>query len=192
MPATIENEQAPAPTPDLARAAFRELHARRLHGFALLLALGDRAHAARLAADALTAAGTRIEALRHPERAAAWLRQHVVQHANRARARRGTKPVDPRVLGDLGADAAVVAGLMLLAPRERAALIAVAIERLDRRDVATIVGRDGSSLDRLLRRARQRYIAGYIAVAPDAVAPDAVSDGPVTARIRGIAQSLMS
>ena len=185
MTATIENERAPAPSPKLALAAFRELHARRLHGFALLLALGDRASAARLAADALTAAGPRLEGLRHPERAAAWLRQHVLKHANGAGRR--DRPVDPHVLADLGADAAVVAGLALLAPRERAALIVSAIERFDRRDVATIVGRDGSSLDRLLRRARQRYVAGYITVTPEAVV-----DGPVAARLRGVAQSVLS
>jgi len=185
MAATIENEHAPAPSPDLLRAAFRELHARRLHGFALLFVLGDRARAARLAADALTAAGTRIEALRHPERAAAWLRRHVVQRANGPG--RGHQPGDPRVLGDLGADAGVVAGLALLAPRERAALIAGAIERFDLRDVATIVGRDGPELDRLLRRARRRYITGYVAVMPVAV-----HDGPVTEQIRGVAQSVMS
>ena len=185
MPEPIELDQAPPPSPDRMRVAFRELHARRLHGFALLLALGDRASAARLATDALTAAGTRIEALRHPERAAAWLRQHVVQHASGARRRE--RLVEPRVLGDLGADAAVVAGLALLAPRERAVLIAGAIERLDRRDVAMIVDRDGPGLDRLLRRARRRYVGAYVAAAPGAV-----GGGPVTARIRRVAQSVLS
>jgi DNA-directed RNA polymerase specialized sigma24 family protein len=184
---TIENDQAPAPSPDLARAAFRELHARRLHGFALLLVLGDRAHAARLAADALTAAAAQVDALRHPERAAAWLRQQVVRHANGTRPGRGRRPVEPGVLADLGADAGVVAGLALLAPRERAALIASAIERLDRRDVATIVGRDGTALDRILRRARQRYIAGYVAVMPEAV-----GDGPLTARIHAVTRQTMT
>jgi DNA-directed RNA polymerase specialized sigma24 family protein len=184
---TTENDQAPGPSPDLVRAAFRELHARRLHGFALLLVLRDRAQAARLAADALTAASARLEALRHPERAAAWLRQHVVRHARGTRPGRGRQPVDLGILGDLGADAGVVAGLALLAPRDRAAFIASAIERLDRRDVATIVDRDGKALDNLLRRARQRYIAGYLAVIPDAV-----GDGPLTARIRAVTRATMT
>ena len=33
-------------TADLIRAAFRDLHGARLHGFALLVTLGDRANAA--------------------------------------------------------------------------------------------------------------------------------------------------
>ena len=185
MPAPIQNEQPSAPSADLVHAAFRELHARRLHGFALLLVLGDRAQAAHLATGALAAANERVEALRHPERAAAWLRQHVVRHARRTR--RGNRSVDPYLLNDLGADAGVVAGLALLDLRDRAALIASAIERLDRRDVAAIVGRDGSALDRMLRRARERYIDGYIAVGP---AP--VTDGPLTARIHDLAQRSMT
>lgn len=184
MPATIEHEPS-APSADLVRAAFRELHARRLHGFTLLLVLGNRAQAAHLATGALTAASERVEALRHPERAAAWLRQHVVKHARGSR--RGDHPVDPHLLHDLGADAGVVAGLALLELRDRAALIANAIERLDRRDVAVIVGRDGTALDRILRRARERYVDGYIAVGP---APAA--DGPLTARIHSLAQRSMT
>src|SRR5690606_20820527 len=79
----------PAPSPERLRAAFDELHGSRLHGFALLLTLGDRARAARLAGEALAAAEPRIDALRHPERAAAWLRAHVVRSSHRP-SRRGT------------------------------------------------------------------------------------------------------
>jgi DNA-directed RNA polymerase specialized sigma24 family protein len=183
----MPNDQDPAPSPDLARAAFREVHARRLHGFAQLLVLGDRALAARLAAEALASGAQRLDVLRHPERAAAWLRQHVVDHAGRAAAAGGAQAVDRHVLGELGADDGVVAGLALLGRRERAALIASAIERLDRRDVATIVGRDGGPLDRLLRKARQRYLAGYTAVAREPV-----GDGPLTARIRDVAQRTLT
>jgi DNA-directed RNA polymerase specialized sigma24 family protein len=184
MPEPIENHRIPNAPPDSARVAFRELHARRLHGFALLLVLGDRARAARLAADALAAAAERIDTLRHPERAAAWLRQHAVRHAGGERA---SRPADPRVLADLGADPGVIAALALLGPRERAALIASAVEGLDRRDVATIVGRNGATLDRLLRRARGRYVAGYAAVTP----PSA-GDGPLAARIHAVAERAMT
>ena len=186
MPTAIPNDLVPAPPADLVRAAFRELHARRLHGFAQLLVLGDRALAARLAAEALASGAQNIDALRHPERAAAWLRRHVVDHAGSAAAG-GSQAVDRHILGDLGADDGVVAGLALLGPHERAALIASAIERLDRRDVATIVGRDGGTLDRLLRGARQRYLQGYTAVAPETA-----RDGPLTARIRDVAQRTLT
>ena len=186
MPTATPNDQVSAPSPDIARTAFRELHARRLHGFAQLLVLGDRALAARLAAEALASGALDIDALRHPERAAAWLRQHVVDHAGRTAAG-GSQAVDRHALGDLGADDGVVAGLALLGKNERAALIASAIERLDRRDVATIVGRDGGPLDRLLRKARQRYLDGYTAVAREPV-----GDGPLTARIRDVAQRTLT
>ena len=175
-----------APSPDLVRAAFRELHARRLHGFAQLLVLGDRPVAARLAADALASGAQNVDTLRHPERAAAWLRRHVVDHAGSSAAG-ASRAVDRHVLGDLGVDDGVVAGLALLGRHERAALIASAIERLDRRDVAAIVGRDGGTLDRLLRRARQRYLRGYTAIAREPV-----SDGPLTARIREVAQRTLT
>lgn len=175
-----------APSPDLLRAAFRELHARRLHGFAQLLVMGDRALAARLTASALSAGADRIAALRHPERAAAWLRRQVVDGTGSAGGG-GRHTVDRHVLGDLGADEGVVAGLTLLGRAERAALIASAIERLDRRDVATIVGRDGGALDRLLHRARERYLQGYTAVAREPV-----GDGPLSARIRDVAQRTLT
>ena len=78
------------------RDAFRELHGSRLHGFAQLLVLGDRHAAAKLASDALADGAARVDELRHPERAAAWLRRRVVE---RARVRRGD-PVDAAVMLD--------------------------------------------------------------------------------------------
>lgn len=186
MASPIPTDPLPAPSPDRVRVAFRELHARRLHGFAQLFVLGDRALAARLAAEALAAGTQRIDALRHPERAAAWLRRHVVDHAGSAAAGT-TQALDRNSLGDLGADDGVVAGLALLGRRERAALIASAVERLDGRDVATIVGRDGRTLDRLLHDARQRYLEGYTAIVRDPV-----GDGPLTARIRAVAQHALT
>src|SRR5262245_49203152 len=91
-----------APDEGALRDAFRELHGRRLHGFALLLTLGDRAEAARLASDALDAGVARVDELRHPERAAAWLRRRVVDRARVSRA----VPPDAHATADLGADSA--------------------------------------------------------------------------------------
>lgn len=173
------------PPPDIVRAAFRDLHARRLHGFALLLTLGDRTRAARLTAQALSAGSRRVGELRHPERAAAWLRRHVLRgmRGHRATSRRTAAVA---VLAELGAGDPVVAGLAALDRVERAALIASSIERLDRRDVALVVGRDGRSLDRLIHRARSRYAAAGALAVPE------ILDGPLVDRIRSVAQRAMS
>lgn len=176
--------------PELVRAAFRDLHGSRLHGFALLVTLGDRARAARLTGEALAAGTARTSELRHPERAAAWLRRRVTRNADRTR-----RPGAPRTAGEgrlaldeLGADAAAFAGLSALTIRERAALVADSIERLDRGDVATIVGTDGAKLDRLIRRVRRRYTE---AVA-EALDPDAAMNGPTALRIRAIAERALT
>ena len=183
MLATDSRDRPSAPPPDLVPAAFRDLHARRLHGFALMLTLGDRAQAGRLAAAALAAGVARVDELRHPERAAAWLRAHVTRAARtRAAARDGVA-----ILAELGTDAGVVAGLAALGRIERAALISTAIERLDGRDAATVAGRDGQALDRLLERARLRYADAYAAAAPPGGA-----DGPLAERLRAIATRAMS
>src|SRR6187431_2709085 len=87
-------DRSPNSNPDVLRAAFRELHGRRLHGFALLLTLGDRPGAARLASEALAAGAMRVDELRHPERAAAWLRHRLVDRARVGRAAQA----DARVL----------------------------------------------------------------------------------------------
>ncbi|MEO5986048.1 MAG: hypothetical protein ABIW50_03625 [Candidatus Limnocylindria bacterium] len=166
------------------RDAFRELHGTRLHGFALLLTLGDRAAAARLAAEALAEGVGRVGELRHPVRGAAWLRAHVVR-ASRVNDRRRAVPAGQSevTLTPLGVDRAVLAGLSRVDHLGRAALIAGLVERFDRGDVATIVGRDGARLDRLLRKARESYAAGHMALAPNHEVP---TPGPMVERIRDV------
>lgn len=163
---------AGAVTTDVERTAFRELHGRHLHGFALLLMLGDAARAAQLTVDALDAAVARLDELRHPERAAAWLRARVVR-ASRGWSRPSTR-LQP--LSELGVEAAVAGALATLRHIERAAIIAEAIERLDRRDVATIVGEAGPAFDRLLARARRRYALAHAARAGAEVAAGVLVD----------------
>ncbi|MGI8998101.1 MAG: sigma factor-like helix-turn-helix DNA-binding protein [Candidatus Limnocylindria bacterium] len=167
------------PPPDVVRAAFQDVHGTRLHGFALLLTLGDRIHGALVASQALADGGERSGELRHPERAAAWLRQRVLRQM---RNRRHTPPGSPRdrSLEELGADACVIGALGELRVRERAALIASDIEGLDQRDVGTIVGIDGAAMERLLRRARLRYADAFAAIAGDG----GDVDGPLSKRIR--------
>lgn len=185
MPATDSAplDRPPGPPAEAIRDAFRDLHGRRLHGFALLLTLGDRPAAARLSSEALAAGSARIGELRHPERAAGWLRRRVVADARVARNQRG----DGRALMELGADEPVIASMAALDRLERAALIASAIERLDPRDVAVIVGRDGSALDRLLRRARERYLRAYAVTGPRDP-----PDGPIATHVHGLARRAMT
>jgi DNA-directed RNA polymerase specialized sigma24 family protein len=171
---------------DVVRAAFRDLHGRRLHGFALLLTLGDRPEAARLASEALATGVARIEELRHPERAAAWLRRRVVKRARISRTTRN----DRGVVRELGAEEAVIAAIAPLDRLERGALIASHVERLDRRDVASIVGRDGPALNRLLRRARQRYLRAYAGAA--VAEPAERGEGPIVTRLNDLARRAMT
>jgi DNA-directed RNA polymerase specialized sigma24 family protein len=169
------------PPPEAVRNAFGEVHGSRLHGFALLITLGDRSLARRLAGDALAAGMGRVDELRHPERAAAWLRRRVVRSLPRRE--RPHSLVDRRAaLDELGVDGAVIAGLSALDARQRAALVAADVERLDLRDVATIIGTDPARLESLLRRARGRYLAGHVATAGTEL-----HQGPISDRLRAAA-----
>lgn len=183
-PATRDHSQPLA----AAREAFRELHGHRLHGFALLLTLGDRALSARLAADALTAGDGRIAELRHPERAAAWLRARVVRAMPRRH--QAPSPADERpVLESLGVGPAVVTALAALSVHERAAIVTADVERLDARDVETVTGRHGAGLERLLQDARRRYVQAY---ASDPRATDPHAEGLLVRRIRAVAARTMT
>ena len=168
-------------------AAFRDLHGARLHGFALLVTIGDRRQAAQLTADALAAASDHLAELRHPERAAAWLRARVTRAA-RSDEHRLALAERLASLSELNVGPAALAGLAALTRVERAGLVATAIERLDRRDVAVIVRRDGERLDALLRRARRRYLDGA-ASSPDSV--DAPR-GPIGTRIAASAARMLA
>ncbi len=186
MQTSANRAGTPADTPpELVRAAFRDLHGTRLHGFALLVTLGDRARAARLTAEALAAGVARADELRHPERAAAWLRRHVTRAAGQAGGSRRQRPTpeDRLALEELGADAAVFAGLSRLTTRQRAVLVADSVERLDRGDVATVVGVNGARLDRLIHSVRARYTA----IVAGALDDEKATSGPTAQRIRSVA-----
>lgn len=174
-------------SPEEVRSAFRDLHGPSLHGFALLLTLGDRRRALALTSTALAEADAHATALRHPERAAAWLRARLTAAAGRRDSR-----IDAErrleALWPLGVMNAGLAGLAALDVVERAALIGSEIERLDDRDVATVVGRTGDRFDALLRRARHRYLEG------SAAASDGSSGlgGPLTDLVRAAAARAMT
>jgi hypothetical protein len=179
---------APAPI-ELRRAAFRDLHGSRLHGFALLVTLGDQALAAGLASKAIADGSARSDELSHPERAAAWLRRHVVRAAQgRLRDSPATAGRRRAALEELEVDAVAFASLAALDVRERAAVAAATVERLDLRDVATVVGLDGARLQRLLRNAHVKALQA----AGRALDLRPHQDGPITSRIRAIADRAMT
>lgn len=184
----------PAPKTSVApaqplEAAFHALHGPTLHGFALLLTLGDRARAARLASAALADGAERLAELRHPERAAAWLRSRIVREVNRHRRRPEPRRSERMaILDQMDIDEAVAAGLAAVNVRERAALVAAHIERLGLPDVAIIVGRDDRRLSDLLARARASYLRAYATTASDA---QSVA-GPTVDRVRAIAARAMA
>jgi DNA-directed RNA polymerase specialized sigma24 family protein len=177
--------------PDLLRAAFRELHGRRLHGFALLVSLGDRAAASQAASNALFEAEHRLDELEHPERAAAWLRTRVLDGLRRGGAR--SKRLDEKAyrasLHPLGVALPVARSLARLSVVERAAVVASDIERLDPRDVATVLRMTPTATARLVRRAREAYLHGYVghsSAAADIRRPGE-PEGPLGMQVRDVA-----
>lgn len=145
---------------DLLRAAFRDLHAARLHGFALLVTLGDRTRAAQAASTAVAAGAQRAVELRHPERAAAWLRRRALMELRRTRASRHLTPGERHTaLVDIGASEPAIAALEELTLERRSALVAGIVERFALTDVATILGTDLLGAQRALQGAQREYVA---------------------------------
>lgn len=167
-------------------AALRDLHGVRLHGFALLLTLGDRPLAARLAATALAEGTRRAHELRHPERAAAWLRRGVLRSLPRRRTPPAADGAGQAALAELNLPAFGFDGLAALSPTARAALVASVVERLHPIDVETVVGRGSASTRSLLADARRRYLAAAARALGDQAGPDQ-EPGPLASRVRQIA-----
>jgi DNA-directed RNA polymerase specialized sigma24 family protein len=143
---------------DLLREAFGDLHGRRLHGFAVLVALGDGERAERAAALALDAGEEHATALRHPERAAAWLRARVVDSLRRQGIDSSVMDSARRAsLADLGVAGPAFDGLAALSPMERAALVASVVEGFEPIDVETILDLAPTAARRITARALERY-----------------------------------
>jgi DNA-directed RNA polymerase specialized sigma24 family protein len=143
---------------DLVREAFGDLHGPRLHGFALLVALGDAPHAERAAAMALAAGEAHATALRHPERAAAWLRARVLKSLRvRTIGSSVTAATRRANLAPLGVEGPVFDGLAALSPTERAALVAAMIEGFEAIDVEVILDMGPAAARRMAARAGARY-----------------------------------
>lgn len=194
-PATASARPAPAqrgPAPVI--DAFRDLHGSSLHGFALLVTLGDERIAERAAGEALFAGSGRASELRHPERAAAWLRARVLQSVRR-RLPLGPRPTAVErhaALRPLGVDRAVFHGLEGLRPALRAALVASAVERFEPIDVETILGSGPARTRRLIEEARRRYLVA-VAAGPASELDDALpAIGELAQRVETIAARALS
>lgn len=171
-----------APQPDLVRAAFRDLHAARLHGFAMLVALGDRERAADASRAALADGAQRIDQLRHPERAAAWLRARALRVLRRPRWRRSPTDEQRRAaLMPMGIDARLYAALAPLSAVDRAAIVASLVEGLRPDDVAIVLGCSPSRARHDVARATARYLAAVGSERGEA------TGGPLSERVREVA-----
>ena len=172
---------------DLLQAAFRDLHAARLHGFALLVTLGDRARAAQAAANTVAAGAQRAAELRHPERAAAWLRRELLKELRRTPASRQLAPAERHAaLRDVGAAEPAIAALEVLKSERRAALVAGVIERFALTDVATILDSDLVGAQRALQGAHRDYLTAAARWGHELPNP-AVAGGALAERVDQVA-----
>jgi len=168
------------------RAAFRDLHAASLHGFALLVALGDRRRAERAAADALAKGIKRADALRHPERAAAWLRAVALRRLSRPRLAGGGPPSPERraAMQQLGASERMITALAALSTRERAAIVAGSVERFEPIDLETILATTRSGVRRSIAGARRRYLGEMLR---GGISPDGAATGRLARQVHAAA-----
>jgi DNA-directed RNA polymerase specialized sigma24 family protein len=166
---------------------FVELHGDRLLGFALLLTLGDASRAGRLTSQALGAGVKRIDQLRHPVRAAAWLRGQVTQAAGLpAWGQRRPNETERRdALRSMGVDPATYDALASLNVRSRAAVVSTAVEGFAIADVFEIVGSDER-----VRKARRDFLTAYLAASE--ARHSTPPPGELTARVRAAAGGIVA
>jgi hypothetical protein len=160
------------------------MHASRLHGFALLLTIGDEARAAGAAAAAMRAGAKRAEELRHPERAAGWLRHQVINELRRTWPAVVVTPIEwHAALRRMRASDVLISALEGMTVERRAALVAGTIEGMDLADVATILDTDLVRAGRAVEGSRREYLetAARMALPAEGAAP-----GPLAERIREI------
>ena len=175
--------------------AFRDLHGPRLHGFAMLITLGDERAAERAAGRALAAGAERAAALRHPERAAAWLRARTLHELSRWPRGGRSIPAASRqeALARLGVDDGVYEALTPMTMRARAALVASAIERFEPIDIETILDAGPAATRRAVANARDQYLR-LVREEPGDVAGDPASnpDGELAKRVMAVVSRAMS
>lgn len=171
---------------ELLRAAFVELHGSRLHGFALIVSLGDARRAEQAVGDALAVGSLHAADLRHPERAAAWLRARALGRLRHDRLLRSSVPPATRraALARLRVEEATFNGLASLSHVDRAAVAATIMERFEAMDVETILGTSPSRTRRLVARASRRYLAAMA----DGQVASAMPPGELSRRVHSAAE----
>jgi DNA-directed RNA polymerase specialized sigma24 family protein len=175
-------------------AAFRSLHGPRLHGFAILVSLGEAALAEKVSSAALTAGANQADSLRHPERAAAWLRARLLRALHQGNSRGASTATDARksALAPMGVDDTVYEGLAVLGLEARAALVASAVERFEEIDIATILGSSPAAARKVIARARDRYLKTIEAQPAGASTPTTGPAGDIATRVHDVAARAMS
>jgi hypothetical protein len=174
------------------RAAFRDLHGARLYGFALLVSLGDRSQAASATVTTLLEGEERADVLRHPERAAAWLRAGALRRLRRSSAGPRPRAVERRTaLEQLGAGEMSFAGLAAISLDDRAALVASTVEGFEGIDLEMILRTSPSETPRRATRARSRFLAAVGASRGRPLAARAEGLGSIGTRVRDAAQRAM-
>jgi hypothetical protein len=172
------------------RAAFRDAHGARLNGFALLLTLGDAPLANALAAHAVDEGARQAKELRHPERAAAWLRGRVLRAAPKRLPRRGGPGIAARraALARLGVDDLTYGTLVTLSVNARAALIASATEGFSLLDLELVLGTSAHAVRRQVAKAQLTFVERQMAHEQ----PGSPRVGPLAMRVRDIADRAIS
>jgi hypothetical protein len=160
----------------------------------MLVALGDQRSAERAAGFALAAGAEQAAALRHPERAAAWLRARTLRDLHEQRWLSRSTPVEARraALASLGVSDAVFRGLAGLKMDARAALVASAIERFDPIDVETILRTAPAAARHTVAQARNRYLRFASRGSDGADADPDQPAGEIARRVEGVATRAFS
>ena len=190
MPYQIEREEKPttgralpveaAKDADERHAALWDTHAARLHGFALLLTVGDEPRATAAAVAALEA-GEHAAEMPLREGAAGWLRREVISELRRTWPTPNLLPAERRgALRRMGVTEPLMSSIESISADGRAALVAGAIEGLGMPDVAITLDTDLAGARRAVEEARREYLA---AAAQTAAPEPAPTPGPLAQRI---------
>jgi hypothetical protein len=160
----------------------------------MLVTLGDARLAERVAGFALAAGASQAPALRHPERAAAWLRARTLRTLGEQGRFRRSPAAEERqaALAPLGVDPAVYRGLASLGLRARAALVASDIERFDPIDVETILNAAPAATRRIVAEARKRYLSFAAGSADEVQAAPDEPMGELAGRVHSVATRAFS
>ena len=149
-----------------------------------------------MAGFSLAAGARQAAALRHPERAAAWLRARALRSLHGRPPFRQTLTAEARraALAPLGVDEMVYRGLAGLSLDARAALVASTVERFDPIDVETIIDAAPAATRHALAEARRRYLRSAAGDDADAELEEPANEqtGELATRVRNVAMRAFS